>query len=294
MSQVVGRIAEIWRYPVKSMGGERVPSALLSAGGIPGDRGWALYDEEARQIRNAKLLPKLLMFSARYAGEPAQGTATAVAISGPDGASFSSERLAEASAGLSSALGRRLRLSALEPASNTEHYRQGKPDIADPRERARASFALEEGDPMPDASRMASLPGMADLRAGYAAPLGTYFDVAPLHLISTTAQATLGAMNPSADADARRFRPNLVIETEGDGFPEFNWAGKSLQIGDAILDVRARTLRCAMPTHAQPGLDMATSIMRTLVRETMQDFGVYALISAEGEVQTGDTVVLRD
>ena len=293
MSQVVGRVAEVWRYPVKSMGGERVPSALLTAAGIPGDRGWALYDEEAGQIRNAKLLPKLLMFSARYAGEPVRGKATAVDISGPDGAAFSSERLAEASDALSAALGRRLRLSALEPASNTEHYRKGKPDIADPLERTRATFALEEGDPMPDASRMATLPGMADLRE-YAAPLGTYFDVAPLHLITTTAQATLGAMNPAADADARRFRPNLVIETEGDGFPEFNWPGKTLQIGDATLDVRARALRCAMPTHAQPGIDRASSIMRTLVRETMQDFGVYALVSAEGEVQTGDTVILHD
>jgi hypothetical protein len=291
MGDIVGRVAEIWRYPVKSMGGERVPSAMLTAAGIPGDRGWALYDEDAGQIRNAKLLPKLLMFSAHYSDEPTPGNAAAIEITGPEGAAFSSNRLAEASAGLSASLGRRLRLSSLEPASNIGHYRKGKPDIADPLERTRATFALEEGDPMPDPSRMASLPGMADLRE-YAAPLGTYFDVAPLHLITTAAQATLSALNPEADADARRFRPNLVVESEGDGFPEFGWAGNTLRIGDAVLDVRARTLRCAMPTHPQPGLGRAPSIMRSLVRQTMQDFGVYALVANEGRVHVGDPVVL--
>ena len=35
---IVGRIAEIWRHPVKSMEGERIERALLGASGIPGDR----------------------------------------------------------------------------------------------------------------------------------------------------------------------------------------------------------------------------------------------------------------
>ena len=35
------RVAEIWRYPVKSMQGERLAECMLTKGGIPLDRGWA-------------------------------------------------------------------------------------------------------------------------------------------------------------------------------------------------------------------------------------------------------------
>jgi hypothetical protein len=291
VAHTVGRVAAIWRYPVKSMGGEQVESALLGEGGIAGDRGWALYDDDLGRIRNAKLLPRLMMYAASYTSEPGGSGSAPVIISGPGGERLSSDRAAEASATLSAALGRNLRLCALEPASNTAHYSSGKPEIENPVARARAYFALEEGEPMPDFSRMASLPGMADLRL-YAAPLGTYFDVAPVHLVTTAAQAELQRLNPGADADTRRFRPNLVIECDGPGFPEFDWVGQPLLVGDAILDVRARTLRCAMPTHAQPGLGHAPSIMRTLVRETMQDFGVYALVTQAATVRIGDAVTL--
>ena len=69
----VGRVREIWRFPVKSMVGERVPSATLTAGGIEGDRGWAVRDEEAGQITNAKRITSLVQCSARYVEEPGQG-----------------------------------------------------------------------------------------------------------------------------------------------------------------------------------------------------------------------------
>ena len=51
---VAGRIAAIWRYPVKSMRGEELASCSLGSLGIPGDRAWALRDEEAREMRGGK------------------------------------------------------------------------------------------------------------------------------------------------------------------------------------------------------------------------------------------------
>jgi uncharacterized protein len=41
---VTGTVAEIWRYPVKSMAGERLDSCLITDTGLQGDRRWALVD----------------------------------------------------------------------------------------------------------------------------------------------------------------------------------------------------------------------------------------------------------
>ena len=47
----IGKLIEIWRYPVKSMGGEKLTSASFGSGGLFGDRGWAVRDEVAGEIR---------------------------------------------------------------------------------------------------------------------------------------------------------------------------------------------------------------------------------------------------
>jgi uncharacterized protein len=46
---VLGTVAEIWRYPVKSMGGERLESCLIAETGLEGDRRWALVDGQANR-----------------------------------------------------------------------------------------------------------------------------------------------------------------------------------------------------------------------------------------------------
>jgi MOSC domain-containing protein len=57
------RISELWRYPVKSMAGERLHHAMLNLDGIPGDR--ALYVVDGRgQILSARTKPKLLLHQA--------------------------------------------------------------------------------------------------------------------------------------------------------------------------------------------------------------------------------------
>ncbi|HAC44902.1 MAG TPA: Fe-S protein, partial [Chloroflexi bacterium] len=57
-----GTVAEIWRYPVKSMAGERLESCLVAETGLEGDRRWALVDGQANRagkpltIRETELL----------------------------------------------------------------------------------------------------------------------------------------------------------------------------------------------------------------------------------------------
>src|SRR6202050_5807998 len=103
--QVIGTVKEIWRYPVKSMAGERLQRENVGALGIYGDRGWAIRDEKAGEIRNARKLPALLHCSAVYLREPGADDAPPVQITMPNGTTFSSDS-AEAGAKLSEMLGR--------------------------------------------------------------------------------------------------------------------------------------------------------------------------------------------
>jgi len=59
------RVAEIWRYPVKSLQGERLAEAAVDALGIAGDRRWALFDRGTGLGLTARRVPELLFGSAR-------------------------------------------------------------------------------------------------------------------------------------------------------------------------------------------------------------------------------------
>jgi uncharacterized protein YcbX len=59
------RVAELWRYPVKSLQGERLESADVSPDGLEGDRRFAIYDVETQFGLTARRVPELLFASAR-------------------------------------------------------------------------------------------------------------------------------------------------------------------------------------------------------------------------------------
>src|SRR3954453_8849705 len=103
---VVGTVAEIWRYPVKAMGGERLARSAIAARGLHADRMWAVRDVERDAFTTARRWPDLLQCSARYAEDPAgrsaePGDVLDVIVTFPDGREVSSsdpaihERLSE-------------------------------------------------------------------------------------------------------------------------------------------------------------------------------------------------------
>lgn len=98
------RVLEVWRYPVKSMQGERVDAVDVQAQGLAGDRGYALFDTETGFGLTARRQPQLLFAAARLRPD---GTAE---ITLPDGSVAADDEA------LSAWLGRPVTLrSAAEP-----------------------------------------------------------------------------------------------------------------------------------------------------------------------------------
>jgi uncharacterized protein len=64
-------VAELWRYPVKSMGGERLERCVLGADGIPGDR-LVHVEDGGGDVVTARGRPRLLQHRVRLGedGEP--------------------------------------------------------------------------------------------------------------------------------------------------------------------------------------------------------------------------------
>ena len=66
------RVKEIWRYPVKSLQGEKLSEARLDVSGVGGDRCWGIRDEITGKILTGRREPRLLLATAFFAddGEP--------------------------------------------------------------------------------------------------------------------------------------------------------------------------------------------------------------------------------
>jgi MOSC domain-containing protein len=93
-------VAELWRYPVKSLQGERLEQAEVWPQGIEGDRRFAIYDSESGLGLTARRVPELLFASARLREDGG------VEITLPDGS------LAGSDEALSDWLGRPVTLQA--------------------------------------------------------------------------------------------------------------------------------------------------------------------------------------
>ena len=288
-NQTVGTVGELWRYPVKSMGGEQIQSAAIDNNGVAGDRGWVI--REGGDSRSAKQIPRLLQFAARYVEAPSvDHRSPAFEVTLPDDAVLGSSAV-DFDARISEALGREVTAIALRPAEDLEHYRRPPPDPnADQMANLRQTMGLEEGDPIPD---FGAIP--MDVLAQFSSPPGTYFDCFPIHILTTSSLNTLASLGAGEDADVRRFRPNVLIDTgDAEGLPEVDWNGGKLRMGEVLIELNSTTVRCSMPAHAQRGMASSRAVGRALIDKTKQHLGSYCTVLEAGTVNVGDAVELLD
>ncbi len=306
---IVGRLRSLWRYPVKSLAGEELDRAPVGQAGVLGDRGWALRDDTAGEIRGAKKWPVLMQCVGRYRTPPTSEAIPPVDITLPDRTRIGSDA-PEVAARLSNLVGCPVSLWPLQPASNKAHYRRAQkgaavlgwlgrsrrvrqllqklmPYTGMDRE-LRAEFSREPDEPLPDLSLIP-----AELLA-FTSPPGTYFDAFPIHLLTTASLDTLARLHPGSAWDVRRFRPNFVIDTgtEAAGLVENQWCGRTLRVGELVLSCAIPTARCGMTTHAQTDLPKDPAVLRAIVRDAGQNLGIYARVVRPGQVTVGDVVEL--
>ena len=270
-------VANIYRYPVKSMMGEALSEADIGEFGIAGDRGWAVRDEKRGGIRGGKKIPQLMTLAA-------QSGPAAPLITAPDGdsASASAEGINE---WLSNKLNHPVTLWPLLPAEQLDHYRRGAPDTEDFEQELRAVFGRLPDEPLPD------LTGFEELLE-FESPPGTYFDAFPISVMSQQSLATMNQLNGDSLFDVRRFRPNLLVDISGSDhpFPEQAWVGKTLSIGSVTLKIEMTCPRCSMTTHGFDDLPQDAQIMRKLVANSEGNLGTYASVVQAGKVFAGDSV----
>lgn len=252
MERGVAIVAEVWRYPVKSLGGERLRATSIGPGGIEGDRAFGVLDDATGKVLSAKTVPQLLSVNAAWSDGAVRFSRAPL-----DGRSSDDPDI---DGHLSEWLGRNVRLE--RPGHGT-----------------RTPFDLPLDPDRPDECM--------ELHT----PPGSFFDSrSTLHLLSDASLRAAAANHPAGDWDPRRFRANVFVRVDDDGFPEEEWVGSRLRIGDLESEVRKAAARCVLTTQAQPGLGRDVEIFRSLARNRGGNLGVYLDPRTEGHVAEGDAV----
>ncbi|MEL7312858.1 MAG: MOSC domain-containing protein, partial [Pseudomonadota bacterium] len=115
----------------------------------------------------------------------------------------------------------------------------------------------------------------------------------PISLITTQTIASLGNM-VGLKLSVQRFRPNLLIDATGNSeFPEDEWVGKTLTVGDLHLRVDKRDGRCVVITIDPETGERDKKVLRAVASERQNCLGVYGTTVRPGTVAVGDEVKVK-
>src|SRR5919109_74492 len=260
--------------------GEELNSSYVTERGLVGDRAYALVDEETGKVASAKnprKWEKLFDFRSVFIDPPqAAENIPPVRITLPDGVQIFSGQDKDINYTLSKALGRGVRLmkANLDKPSYEEYW----PDIE----------GLAQREKVTDE----------------AMPSHTFFDIAVIHIMTTSTIDRLRELYPEGRFEVRRFRPNIVVDLASSGeekkkkkdFIENLWVGKKLKIGeDIVLRVIAPCTRCVMIILPQADLPRDLGILRTVAQYNRVTAGIYATVHGDGgTIRRGDQVRLEE
>jgi uncharacterized protein YcbX len=287
--EMTGTVVSLWRYPVKSMMGEELNACETTERGFCGDRAYGLVDGETGKLASAKHPRKwgrLFDFRADFVEPPElDAPAPPVRITFPDGAIVTSEEPG-LSRRLSEALGRRVALLASAPAGTS--FEEVWPAVKGSR---------LYGNILPDKEEQDLV---TEVPAAFRAPAGTFFDFCAIHLITTNTLDRLRDLAPQHRFEARRFRPNLVVDFPSRrGFVENDWSHRVVTVGEVRLKVIIPTARCVMTTLAQGDLPRDPGVLRAMAEHNrvkagglgvLPCAGVYAFVLTPGTIRRGDSV----
>lgn len=268
----IGKVVSIWRYPVKSMLGEELNSSYITEHGLIGDRVYALIDQETGKVISAKNPNKwgmLFDFRSAFIEQPqVVDNIPPVRITFPDGTQIFSNQN-EINHTLSKVLDREVKLirNSLEKPIYEEYW----PNIEGLAQREKTTDEV-----MPPQS---------------------FFDIAVVHILTTSTINRLRELYPKGRFEIRRFRPNIVVEPlsgEAD-FVENSWVGKNITIGEKILlNVIQPCTRCVMITLPQSELPKDLGILKTVAKYNQVNVGVYASVYRDGTIRRGDSVQIKE
>jgi uncharacterized protein len=243
-------VAQLWRYPVKSMQGERLAAATVVNDGLAGDRRWGVRDELTGRVLTGRREPQLLEAAASVGpdSEPVIDLPDGTRLAGPGEAT---------DAALSDWLARPVRLvEASARGDRAEFFADATDDASEPME--------------------------------WTMPPERFVDALPLLLVTTASLRAGAAHHPAGEWDVRRFRPNVLLDAPVQGWVEDAWCGHVVRIGDIELLPQAPCVRCTMVTRPQPGLARDLDIYRTLARHHDGNLGVWTAVRTAGTFAEGD------
>lgn len=120
-----------------------------------------------------------------------------------------------------------------------------------------------------------------------------HHDAAPIHIVGTRSLEEGSRWTDGDPLDRRRFRANLVVETDDpEPFAEQAWVGSTLHIGDEgpVLSVVSPTERCVITTFDPDTQERDNRVLAGLARERENFFGVYASVVRAGWIAVGDAI----
>jgi len=249
-------VAELWRHPVKSLQGESLDQAVVEDSGLSGDRRWGIVDRETGKVLTGRRAPSLLLASSRL-------TDTGVEVLLPDGDVLVAPG-AHADDVLSKWIGRPVALVHAE------------------------SFGAGVGEYFADATDDNSAV------VSWTMPPGRFVDALPLLVVTSASLRQGRALHPDGAWETRRFRPNIVVDVEDEGWVEDAWCGRTVRVGTAVVQPAAPCERCTMVTRPQPGLDRDVDVFKVLARNHGSTFGAWTSVLTGGTVRVGDEVTLAE